>query len=193
MKVDIYIETSSQFQGKVERKCGYVLSTLLRGGEETRKHFGTVSGTYHQAVLLTIADALEHMTRSCKICIHTRDLYVGSRLEKITEMAGAGWMDSKGQPIKNKEEWQQVYKAMNALPDPHEITAKTEKHSYSMWLREEIRNEDEGIDGILEALGAYVCDELCCHRGENLTQEEMECFCCHCEMQQYTDKIREML
>lgn len=58
MKVDIYIETSSQFQGKVERKCGYVLSTLLRGGEETRKHFGTVSGTYHQAVLLTIADAL---------------------------------------------------------------------------------------------------------------------------------------
>lgn len=42
--------------------------------------------------------------------------------------------------------------------------------------REQIRNEDEGIDGILEALGAYVCDELCCHRGENLTQEEMECF-----------------
>lgn len=144
MKVDIYIETSSQFQGKVERKCGYVLSTLLRGGEETRKHFGTVSGTYHQAVLLTIADALEHMTRSCKICIHTRDLYVGSRLEKIAEMAGSGWMDSKGQPIKNKEEWQQVYKTMNALPDPHEITAKTEKHSYSMWLREEMKHRECG-------------------------------------------------
>lgn len=30
--------------------------------------------------------------------------------------------------------------------------------------REQIRNEDEGIDGILEALGAYVCDELCCHQ-----------------------------
>lgn len=84
------------------------------------------------------------MTRSCKICIHTRDLYVGSRLEKITEMAGAGWMDSKGQPIKNKEEWQQVYKAMNALPDPHEITAKTEKHSYSMWLREEMKHRECG-------------------------------------------------
>lgn len=106
MKVDIYIETSSQFQGKVERKCGYVLSTLLRGGEETRKHFGTVSGTYHQAVLLAIADALEHMTRSCKICIHTRDLYVGSRLEKITEMAGAGlWFDDE--PIGGKPEWMQ--------------------------------------------------------------------------------------
>ena len=40
--------------------------------------------------------------------------------------------------------------------------------------REQTRNEDEGIDGILEALGAYVCDELCCHRGENLTQEDRE-------------------
>ena len=59
--------------------------------------------------------------------------------------------------------------------------------------REQIRNEDGGIEGILEALGAYVCDELCCHRGEKLTQEEMDWFCCHCEMQQYIDKIREML
>ena len=51
-------------------------------------------------------------------------------------------MDSKGQPIKNKEEWQQVYKAMNVLPDPHEITAKTEKHIYSMWLREEMKHRE---------------------------------------------------
>ena len=144
MKVDIYIETSSQFQGNVERKCGYVLSTLLRGGEETRKHFGRASGTYHQAVLITIADALEHMTRSCEICIHTRDLYVGSRLEKITEMAGSGWLDSKGQPIKNKEEWQRVYKAMNTFPDSQKITAKTEKHSYSMWLQEEMKHRECG-------------------------------------------------
>ena len=103
MKVDIYIETSSQFQGKVERKCGYVLSTLLRGGEETRKHFGTVSGTYHQAVLLTIADALEHMTRSCKICIHTRDLYVGSRLKRSQKWPELdGWIQ-KGSRSKTRK------------------------------------------------------------------------------------------
>ena len=36
-----------------------------------------------------------------------------------------------------------------------------------------------------------MCDELCCHRSENLTQEEMDWYCCHCELQQYTDKIRE--
>lgn len=40
--------------------------------------------------------------------------------------------------------------------------------------KEQTRNEDEGIDSILEAFETYVCDELCCHRGEKLTQEEMD-------------------
>lgn len=57
--------------------------------------------------------------------------------------------------------------------------------------REQTRNEEEGIDGILEAFEAYVCDELCCHRGENLTQEEMDWFCYHCKLQDFTDKVRE--
>jgi hypothetical protein len=53
------------------------------------------------------------------------------------------------------------------------------------------RNEDEDIDGILEAFETYVCDELCCHRGEKLTQEEMDWYCSCCELQKYTDKIHE--
>ena len=56
---------------------------------------------------------------------------------------------------------------------------------------ERTRSGEEGIDDILEALETYVCDELCCHRSENLTQEEVDWYCCHCELQQYTDKIRE--
>ena len=63
-QVNVFIETSSRFRGNVERKCGYVLSTQLRTGKETREHFGRVTGTYHQAILLTMVDALDHMTRS---------------------------------------------------------------------------------------------------------------------------------
>lgn len=48
-QVNVFIETSSRFRGNVERKCGYVLSTQLRTGKETREHFGRVTGTYHQA------------------------------------------------------------------------------------------------------------------------------------------------
>ena len=56
--------------------------------------------------------------------------------------------------------------------------------------REQMKPGEEGIDGILEVLKAYVCDELCCHRGA-VTQEEMDQHCCRCKLQQYKDKIRE--
>ena len=36
--------------------------------------------------------------------------------------------------------------------------------------REQMKPGEEGIDGILEILKVYVCDELCCHRGA-VTQE----------------------
>ena len=103
-QVNVFIETSSRFRGNVERKCGYVLSTQLRTGKETREHFGRVTGTYHQAILLTMVDALDHMTRTCDVCFYISDLYVTSRLGKITEMAGSGWLDTKGKPIANREE-----------------------------------------------------------------------------------------
>lgn len=133
-QVNVFIETSSRFRGNVERKCGYVLSTQLRTGKKTREHFGRVTGTYHQAILLTMVDALDHMTRTCDVCFYISDLYVTSRLGKITEMAGSGWLDTKGKPIANREEWRRLFKAINQLPDPHKISAKTEKHSYSAYL-----------------------------------------------------------
>ena len=103
-RVDVFIETSSRFRGNVERKCGYVLSTQLRNEEKTRKHFGRVSGTYHQAVLLTMTDALDHLTKGCDVYFHVSDLYVTSRLGKIREMADAGWLNAKGKPIANRAE-----------------------------------------------------------------------------------------
>lgn len=53
--------------------------------------------------------------------------------------------------------------------------------------REQMKPGEEGIDGILEVLKAYVCDELCCHRGA-VTQEEMDQHCCRCKLQQYQMK-----
>ena len=56
--------------------------------------------------------------------------------------------------------------------------------------REQIRNEDEGIDGILEELMAYVCDELCWFR-EEMQGDLLNKICGRCGLQQYTDRIRE--
>lgn len=107
-EVNIYIETDSVFQGKTDRKCGYVLSVMTRHGEKTKEGFGHLEGTYHQTVLITLAEALERMAVPCHICVHTKDVYVASRILKLEEMAGSDWMDSKGKQIKNTEEWRRI-------------------------------------------------------------------------------------
>lgn len=75
-QVNVFIETSSRFRGNVERKCGYVLSTQLRTGKETREHFGRVTGTYHQAILLTMVDANYNGTYSVDVPSSETNYYV---------------------------------------------------------------------------------------------------------------------
>ncbi|MFR3882811.1 MAG: hypothetical protein ACLTX6_11375 [Lachnospiraceae bacterium] len=109
-KVDVYLETDSAYQGKTYRKCGYVLSTILRSGNEwTREYFGNYTGTYHQTVLRIIDEALSRMNFPVEICVHTQDIYVASRIPKLEEMAKEGWRDGKGELIKNAAEWERIY------------------------------------------------------------------------------------
>ena len=143
-KVDIYLETDSTFQGKRERKCGYVLSAMVGNEEKTKENFGISNGTYHQSVLMALIEALSRMNVSSEICVHTQDSYVASRLLKLEEMAGEGWRDSKGELIKNAAEWEQVYRLIHAFPEAHKMTARSEKHSYSTWLQEMMKKNECG-------------------------------------------------
>lgn len=100
-KVDVYLETDSVYQGKTYRKCGYVLSTVLRSGNEwTREYFGNYTGTYHQTVLRVIDEALSRMNFPVEVCVHTQDIYAASRLSKLEKMVEDGWCDAKGNLIK---------------------------------------------------------------------------------------------
>ena len=141
-KVDIYLETDSTFQGKRERKCGYVLATMAKNEEKTKEDFGKSNGTYHQSVLVTLAEALSRMNVSSEICVHTQYGYVASRIPKLEEMAGEGWRDGKGKRIKNAAEWEQIYRLAHTFPDPHKMTARSEKHSYSTWLQEMMKKDE---------------------------------------------------
>lgn len=141
-KVDIYLETDSTFQGKRERKCGYVLATMVKDEEKTKENFGKSNGTYHQSVLVTLAEALSRMNVSSEICVHTQDGYVASRIPKLEEMAGEGWRDAKGNPIKNAQEWQQVYQKIHKFPEPHKVSAISGKHNSSMWLQEMMKKDE---------------------------------------------------
>ena len=142
-KVDVYLETDSTYQGKTYRKCGYVLSTILRSGNErTREYFGNYTGTYHQTVLRIIEEALSRIKFPVEICVHTQDIYVVSHLSKLEKMAEEGWCDAKGNPIKNAQEWQQVYQKVHKFSEPHKVSAISGKHNSSMWLPEMMKKDE---------------------------------------------------
>lgn len=135
-KVDIYLETDSKVQKNTERRCGYVLETVCAGAIRTAEGFSCISGTYHSANLQNLAAALSRITKTSRICVHTEDAYVAAHITKLSEMAETAWKDSKGGLIRNADLWRNIWE----LVEKHhlEMTAKTDKHSYSGWLREQM-------------------------------------------------------
>ena len=53
----------------------------------------------------------------------------------------------------------------------------------------------QDLEKTLEKLGAYICDELCCHRnvGADKGDYEMQEICERCELGGYLDEIRKCL
>lgn len=135
-KVDIYLETDSKVQKNIDRRCGYVLETICAGAIRTVEGFSRISGTYHSVNLQNLADALSRITKTSRICVHTEDAYVAAHIRKLSEMAETDWKDSKGSLIRNADLWKKIWE----LAEKHrlDITANTDKHSYSGWLQEQM-------------------------------------------------------
>ena len=58
-----------------------------------------------------------------------------------------------------------------------------------------MRTNIHELEKILERLGAYICDELCCHRdiGADRGEYAMQEICEKCELSGYLDEIRKCL
>ena len=136
MKVNIYLETEKQCQACIQRKYGYVIEIMHHGQIVTREGFGCVVSTYHQCNMQALAEALARFHSSCEICIHTKDTFVASRVLRISDLAAGGFKDTKGNEIKNADEWRKVYQPIDRLK--LEVSSSAGTHSYSQWLQEEM-------------------------------------------------------
>ena len=91
----IYITTDSSSPKATEKHYGYVLECMWGGEAKTREGFGKVMGTYHQAVLTALAEALDRFNQSCEVCICTED-------EFCPQYAGAQPGDLGGKRISDQ-------------------------------------------------------------------------------------------
>lgn len=138
-EVHIYIETNSASPRVTEKKYGYVLECQMPySGKQTREGFGQITGTYHQATLEAMGEALERINQSCEVHIHTPDEFVLNMMQNNLETwAGSGFLNSKGKPVANQEAWMQLW----PLVRKHLVKPRSGKHSYSEWLQTEMRKK----------------------------------------------------
>ena len=116
--VHIYTSLSTRAVRDSNRMAYYRLE-MKTGNGKTAKVEGTfpVTGTVNQADLQELHGALTHLTRSCRLVIHTGSAYIEKGFTKwMSGWARAGWKNAKGKPVANRKEWLEVLKILNGKP-----------------------------------------------------------------------------
>lgn len=142
MEVKIYLGTEDKSPRKKERQYGYVLECEWNGQTVTKEGFGRVNGTYNQAVLRALAEALGRITRRCEITICSENEFVLDMLvHNLKTWADHAFCLAGGKELKNKAEWEVIWERVKI----HQVTVNTGCGSYLIWMREEMkrRKRDE--------------------------------------------------
>ena len=86
---------------------------LLRYGETEKEMYGGEAETTNNRMeLMAAIQALENLTRECKVVLTTDSEYVRKGItEWMSNWKKRGWKTASKQPVKNKDLWQRLDKA----------------------------------------------------------------------------------
>lgn len=86
---------------------------LLRFGDTEKELYGAEAETTNNRMeLMAAIQALENLTRECKVSLTTDSEYVRKGItEWMTNWKKRGWKTASKQPVKNKDLWQRLDKA----------------------------------------------------------------------------------
>lgn len=143
-EVNIYLETS--MKGPGTRKGWYaavIECTKKDGSVHKREDFEKEDAlTYHKSVLLALLKSLKRLNTSSILIIHTDSVYLINNIERgnLKKWSENDFLKSKGEPIKNREEWQQI----NKLLKGHKVSFCFEKRNkYSIAMKELVDTVDK--------------------------------------------------
>lgn len=84
-------------------------------------------------------EALGRMKRPVHLKIYTNCGHVLHSLQNHwpIQWKNNGWKNAKGKPVSNAELWEKVMEEL----EPHVYLITEEEHTYSVWMRTELRTE----------------------------------------------------
>lgn len=137
-EVNIYIETSLKGPGKREGWYAAVLEFIKNGKAITREDFvREKETTYHKSVLCALIKALERLNSSCNLNIYTDSIFVQNSIEKnLPIWKGNGFVNAKGELVKNYSEWKEVARLISG----HNVKFRiTNRHLYTVEMRKKAK------------------------------------------------------
>jgi ribonuclease HI len=143
-QINLYLETSIKGVKKGIGWYGYLLEYVDRKGNlHTIYDFKYETDvTPNMLQLMVFCAALNRITQDSEITVFTESAYLsGGYIKYLQEWKSNGWKTAKGEPLKNKNLWQQVDK----LTDRHVVRFdKTYHHGYKNWMVSEITRRKAG-------------------------------------------------
>lgn len=143
-KVSIYLETSIKGFNKTLGWYGYIVEYIdSQGGKHIRDSYQCAEGvTPNMITLMAFCDALDRLTRDCRITVYTDSDYLReSCMNRLNRWKENGWMTAHRESVRNKALWQRAAEKMSG----HIITFGTEEdHAYKDQMKEELRKRRMG-------------------------------------------------
>lgn len=135
-RINMYLETRISGVKAARGWCGYLIDYVDENGNQVKddeKKFGYVNNvTKNQLSLTVMIGALKRVDGPGNITVYTDSLYLRGNFENnLQTWKEAGWKNSKGETVKNKELWEELER----LSRPYTITfSKEHHHSYKNWM-----------------------------------------------------------
>ena len=141
--VSIYLETSIKGPSVKDGWYAAVIEYVNKNRKaEIREDYVLEKvTTYHKSILCALIKALKRLNASCELKIYTDSIFLKRNVENNIEMwKKNGFLNAKGEPIKNKDEWKEVAKLLAG----HKVEFRiTNRHLYSMRMIEEAKRRTE--------------------------------------------------
>lgn len=135
-EINIYLY--STIKGCCVRNGAYsfVLEMNTKKGPVTLKKVEAIEKmTAHQSELCALAAALKRISKSSRLVIYTDSNYVAvNTRDCLISWKKNGWKTAKGKPVKNREEWQEVYQLIKGHSFKFVVSRE---HSYYQRMKKE--------------------------------------------------------
>lgn len=140
-RVNLYTYTTVKGPGKRSGAYTYILEYITGKGPATLTKTGMLEDvTENQTHLKILREALERIQKPCEIEIYTDSKYLqqGAK-EWLPRWQRAGWVNAKGKPVANREEWEQVAELLGRHLVSFQVGVG---HSYRGWLQTETEKRE---------------------------------------------------